>query len=601
MADVMKAALAYAARGYPVFPVRLGGKEPLTPHGFKDATTGLAQILAWSDTWARANVGIATGEANDLVVIDVDEPSGGLATLKEWEAAHGPLPATPTATTPRGGLHFYFQGPSKVDIRSRAGVAPGIDVRASGGFIVAPPSVGANGVRYNWRDGLDLAHPLAPLPEFLLRILLARKAPVSASDTLRVGRRHDTLVRRAGALRAHGDDEAAILDELSALNQRAVPPLPAKEVGDIARWAGALPPGPFPMTDLGNAQRFQLLHGRDLLYDYTRGAWRKWDGARWTLGMNGEAGRRAQLVARAIYSEAQSEPDSERRKRLAQWAILSESHSRIEAMLKQARPRLPAPERFDTDPWLLNVRNGTLDLRTGTLHEHRHEDFISRIAPVDFDPPAKCSTWDEGVLRIMGGDEAKVRYLHRVFGSCLTGITRDQVFFLLYGRGGNGKSTIIETVRAILGDYAGTVRTDALFERGGSGPSEDVARLDGLRMVTAIESGEGRRLHEALVKSLTGGDRLSARFAYGHALEYDRQFKSHPRYEPQAACERRPRDVATPPPRRVPRPLRRARRTHRRARATARRERTRETTIRSERHPQPTRRRLPRMAADRAR
>src|SRR2546425_1193726 len=124
-------------------------------------------------------------------------------------------------------------------------------------------------------------------------------------------------------------------------------------------------------------------------------------------------------------------------------------------MVKLVRSALAKPpSAFDRDPWLLNVQTGTVDLRSGELHPHRREDLLTKLAPVVHDPVARCPRWERFLLEIMDGDETLVRYLQRVVGYTLSGDIRHHAFFLLYGTGANGKSTFLETLRALLGDYA---------------------------------------------------------------------------------------------------------------------------------------------------
>ena len=183
------------------------------------------------------------------------------------------------------------------------------------------------------------------------------------------------------------------------------------------------------------------------------------------------------------------------------------------------------PDALDTDPWLLNVENGTLDLRTGQLHRHRPDDLITKVAPVHYDPEAVCPTWDMFLKRIMAGDEALVHYLQKIFGYSLTGVAREQCIFLAYGGGANGKSTAITAVTSVIGAYAQHTPTETLLVKRNDGIPNDVARLHGARLVTAAEAECHRRLAEALVKQLTGGDKIAARFLHGEWFEFTPGFK----------------------------------------------------------------------------
>jgi putative DNA primase/helicase len=170
------------------------------------------------------------------------------------------------------------------------------------------------------------------------------------------------------------------------------------------------------------------------------------------------------------------------------------------------------PEELDTDPWLFNVENGTLDLRNGELREHRKEDFITKLAPVIFDPAATRPLWERFLRTVFNDNEALIRYLQRLVGYCLTGSTEEHILPFLYGIGANGKSTFCETILRLLGpDYAIKAAPDLLIAKpAGTHPTER-ADLWGKRFVACIETEEGRRMAETLTKELTGGDRIRAR------------------------------------------------------------------------------------------
>lgn len=169
--------------------------------------------------------------------------------------------------------------------------------------------------------------------------------------------------------------------------------------------------------------------------------------------------------------------------------------------------------------------NGTVDLRTGELRPHRREDLITRLAPVEYDPDAEAPLWEAFLRRIMDGNEDLIRFLQRAVGYSLTGDTSEQCFFLLYGTGANGKSTFLEAIRAMLGDYAQQADFGTFLVQNRDGPRNDVARLVGARFVSAVEVESGRRLSETLVKQLTGNDRVVARFLYREHFEFVPTFK----------------------------------------------------------------------------
>ena len=190
-------------------------------------------------------------------------------------------------------------------------------------------------------------------------------------------------------------------------------------------------------------------------------------------------------------------------------------------MITMARSELGVSidaDRLDADPWLLNLRNGTLDLHSGELRPHNPGDLITKIAPVTFDPSALCPTWDSFIATVLP-DPALMAYICRIVGYSMTGKVSEQALFFTYGTGANGKTTMLNALLHILGDYATQASTDVITS-GDSHPT-GVARLQGARMVVASELDEGRRLAEATVKSLTGGDRIAARLMHRDFFEFE--------------------------------------------------------------------------------
>ena len=183
------------------------------------------------------------------------------------------------------------------------------------------------------------------------------------------------------------------------------------------------------------------------------------------------------------------------------------------------------PSELDADLWLLNCRNGTVDLRTGKLLPHHPENLCTKQVPVVFDQQAKCPTWLAFLLRVMADNRALVQFLQRAIGYSLTGSTVEQVLFFFYGTGANGKSTFIETCRKLLGDYAQQADFDTFVTKKNDGPRNDLARLMGARFVAAVEAAQGRQLAENVIKQVTGGDTITARFLYHEHFEYLPQFK----------------------------------------------------------------------------
>jgi P4 family phage/plasmid primase-like protien len=281
-----------------------------------------------------------------------------------------------------------------------------------------------------------------------------------------------------------------------------------------------------PCTDLGNAERLVRLFG-DRIRFVPQWGWLVWDGKRWARDNgNQRITELAEETVRQIYREAAEAQDPEERAKLAKWAIASESRQRIAAMIDLAAPMcLASPDEFDADDWLLNLENGVLNLRTLEFLPHDPNWRLTKLAPVPYDPNADCPKWKAFLQRIFNNNERLIRFVQRAVGYSLTGSTREQCLFFLYGTGANGKSTFLEVIRALLGDYAVTAEFSTFVADRKGSVRNDIARLHSARLVTAIEVGEGKRFAEELIKTLTGGDTVAARFLYREFFEFRPRFK----------------------------------------------------------------------------
>ncbi len=194
--------------------------------------------------------------------------------------------------------------------------------------------------------------------------------------------------------------------------------------------------------------------------------------------------------------------------------------------LAESEENIPiSPDALDTDSWLLNCLNGTIDLKTGLLKEHNKNDFITKTIPVEYDIHADCPLWDNFLEKIMDGNYSLIDFLRRAVGYSLTGNTSEQCLFLSHGTGANGKSTFQNTISALLGDYAQTSSFDSFLIKKYSTIDNDIARMRGARFISAIEAEGGRRLAESLIKTITGGDVVAARFLFSEFFEFTPQFK----------------------------------------------------------------------------
>lgn len=239
-------ALAYAERDWSVVPVRPSAKAPIIPwQEFQERCASVDEIRKWFDRWPEANVGIVTGVISGLIVIDVDPRHGGDESLAKWEVTHGPLPRTVEAVTGGGGRHIYFSS-GDITLRNMVGVAEGIDVRAEGGMIVAPPSRHPSGKLYRWRKGHSPKDiEVAPVPGWMT-VLFLRRSHRRGHDLshwrslvrsgVRQGDRNSTIASLSGHLLWHGVDPDVVLELLLSWNrQRCSPPLDDDEVARVVQ------------------------------------------------------------------------------------------------------------------------------------------------------------------------------------------------------------------------------------------------------------------------------------------------------------------------------------------------------------------------------
>jgi putative DNA primase/helicase len=273
-------------------------------------------------------------------------------------------------------------------------------------------------------------------------------------------------------------------------------------------------------TDLANAEQLVKMFGPDLGYV---GSWQKpisWDGKRWAIDDSAKWNRCAAHVARVIYADGtkrcKDDPDDDYAKAVKAWGKKSQSIERLSAMVRTAQLhvqsiRIASHKGLNANPWLLNVQNGTLNLQTGKLQAHNRKDWITKIAPVKYDEKAVCPVWDRFLKKVTNNDRDLMEYLQRVVGYALTGEVSEHVLFFFYGGGKNGKSTFLNTISSMLGEYAFAAPRGLLFKQQGSQHDTRFATLHGCRFVTCSEIEEGQMFDEALTKDLTGGDPISAR------------------------------------------------------------------------------------------
>jgi putative DNA primase/helicase len=288
-------------------------------------------------------------------------------------------------------------------------------------------------------------------------------------------------------------------------------------------------PQKFAKTDLGNARRLVALHGADLRYCKPWKSWLIWDGKRWTVDRTGEIDRRAKSTVDGMKLEAKGMDEEDARKeKLFRHCTRSQNAARLAGMCRVAESEsqvVITPEELDKDPFLFNCKNGTLDLKNGTLRQFRRSDMLTKLSPVEFSESATCPKFEEFLKQITNGDVDLMSYLQRIFGYCMTGSVKEKALFIFVGDGNNGKTTLLEAFRHVLGDYAGQIPIESLLKSNDSKIPNDVAQLNQKRFVTSSEPSSGRAFNSALMKYITGMGTLQARELYKEFFEFAPTFK----------------------------------------------------------------------------
>lgn len=566
--SVVDAATNLAKFGFSVFPCRVGEKVPATPHGSKDATNNVEKIKAMFQP--GNNIAIAT--TGSLFVLDFDKLGG----WQEFEKQHQPLPATVTAKTPHGGNHLYFN--SIFEVRTnQSKIGPKIDVRGIGGSVLCPPSI-VDGKPYQWLEGRSPNEiAVAQAPEWLIELLFTEKTNMSTNENTFTGNavEDDSYIERCRSYvskmpvaiagdNGHGKafavactvykfglSDAGAAQVFAEYNERCTPPWSEKETAHKLQDAKKMiiERGEFGcmrinesttvgvtesqaidhLTDAGNAARLARLARGKNLFVASRG-WHYWDNFRWVFDECGhEIERLAKRSCLIFKDNAIQDPDPDRRRKKLNFALQSESIARIRAMISMCatEPGMSCRlEDMDTDIWLLNVRNGVIDLRNGELLPHDSKRMITKLAPVDFDPAAKCPVFTRFFREIFNNNNETMDYVIRILGHCLTGDIREQMLPIFYGEGSNGKSTLIDCVMSLLGDYSGKAAEGLLIQKAHSDHPTELASLHGKRLIISSESESNARLKIQLVKSLTGDAIITARYMRQDFFEFQRTHKT---------------------------------------------------------------------------
>jgi putative DNA primase/helicase len=575
-------ALEYIGRGWAVVPVPFKSKRP-AGGAWQNLRITEADARQWFNGEAQ-NVGVLLGEASGgLADIDLDcieavrvAPYFLPRTLcfgrTSKQRSHWLYQSDLWQTENKAAIQFKFATGRGKDRKEQMI----LELRTGGGGKAAqtifPGSVHETGELIAWGE----KEPLARADEAALKQCCARAASAAllACHFPSKGARHDAgltlggFLSRCGFSRpdtelfaeavtiASGQSMEKVKDVRKAAGEawdegnrpggksRGFPTL-AETFGDdvarhVARWLGiscgsernppheAKAPGWNPgateqWTELGNAHRLVRHHGEDVRYVHPMEAWFIWDGVFWRRDDSGDIMRRAEATVEAIFDEARQIPDEEIRTAFRKFALKSQARAQLSNMTQLAQHNLRvvlSPGALDADPMLLGVLNGTIDLNTVTFREGHREDYITKQCAVAFDRTAQCPNWIEFQKKIAGANADLVAYKQRVFGLLLTG-EMVEILFILHGDGSNGKTTELETIQGMLGDYAHAVDAKLMLSPNDrSGATPEIVALKGKRAIFINESGDSDHLNESRVKYLCGNDTMSGRDLFEKPINF---------------------------------------------------------------------------------
>ncbi|WP_420465029.1 phage/plasmid primase, P4 family [Panacagrimonas sp.] len=577
-----QAALALADRGFYVFPLLPGSKLPAIDNFADRATRDHGQIQAWwvDDVlgWEHDyNVGISTSTFGDdgesLCVVDEDNKNGkcGAESLLRLELEGLELPATTEQRTPTGGAHHVMRTSTPV-ANSVGKLGSGLDVRGRGGFIVGAGSVVPAG-RYTINE-----LPPAPAPaELILRCGISKERaelPDGAAPTVdedRAGERFAEWLKTAPrSVKGDGGDACAFNTackgrDFGCSASTALDLMLSEAWDDGCGWTadrlqekvahafkyakgaagnasaevqfGNVTPSvpepiapatltrePGAVSDFGLACIATAKIGAAARYCDQRAAWFLWDGQRYALDTTRAV---SDLVRGICHLEAARQRDAMLRADPNRPARADGAAARIrsrrtvadvETLLKADRTHAVSLAAFDADPWTLNTRAGLVDLQTGAVRPHDPSALCSKIAAAGIGD--RCPTWLAFLYDATGGDAELIGYLQKLAGYATTGSTREHLVHFIYGTGGTGKTTFLETIAEVFGDYAQTADMALFTLSANDQHPTGLASLMGARLVIASETEQGARWHESRIKAVSGGDRIAARYMRGDFFEF---------------------------------------------------------------------------------
>ena len=285
--------------------------------------------------------------------------------------------------------------------------------------------------------------------------------------------------------------------------------------------------GEAQFTDMTNRDYFLKAYADSIRYCRLWDRFLIWNGRNWELDDEGHVEEYAVEFVRSMYRGTRYIKDPQLAIDFEKHLIKSEAYRRIQAMLgmcKMSKEIKISSDSLDGNPYLFNAQNCAIDLKKVSIKETDRNDLATKCSNFIYDPAAKCPTWERFLLQIFDQDTELIHFIQKAMGYALTGDVSEQSFFILWGSGANGKSTFLNTLLNLMGDYACSTGTETFMKKSND-MSNDIARLRGMRLVTTSEVEQGKALSETLVKQITGEDKLTARFLYGEYFSFIPTFK----------------------------------------------------------------------------
>ena len=492
------------------------------------------------------NYGVLPKE--DLCILDIDEPNklnGNLDMFKD----------TFTVKTSKG-FHFYMlvkdSSGKKIPFYSKDNKEQLGEFYPSdcAGYCIGPNSIHPTGIIYEVVNDTCLKEfTIDELNnKFFSTVLTSDKKETAKKKQLDIrkndnidwvspaeeGSRNDRLTRIAGSLLFNQKIPLQIailtLQNWNATNCK--PPLDSNEVITIANSVYKMELGNNSrfesFTELGNAKKFIKKYKDELLFDTQRKKWIFWNGKKWEYDDTLDIVRKFYSLLEDMKKDAEYIDDDKLLSKYLTHISKSQSKNCIQGSLKNASALVPVKNsELNKNPFLFNMNNGILDLPNMVLHKHDKTFLLTQLTKVDYKPEQTCPMWIDFLNKIFNENDSIIEFIQRALGYSLSGVTSERCVFILYGSGKNGKTVFLETIaKIIFGDYARRTSSETFMKQPNSGMiRNDIARLQGARFVYAGEGNESRKLDEGIVKEITGGDKVSARFLYEEWFEFKPEFK----------------------------------------------------------------------------